>query len=305
MRVLLTGAGGFTGQHLAPLVAPRAEAVYGITRGHPVPDGVTALPCDLADAAAVVAAVEASGPDCVIHLASRTPARHPDDADADRRTADPLATRHLLEALRQRRPHARVVIVSSSAVYGHVPEAELPIAETAPMRPATAYGAGKAAVEELAVRYATEHGMAIIRVRPFNLVGPGEPAGAVTSALAAQVAAIAAKKAPPVVRLRHRVTRRDLTDVRDAVRAYWALAEHGTAGEVYNVCSGVPVGVGDVLQELMVLAGVQAAVEETAAGPGPGDILVQAGDPRKLKAAVGWAPEIPLEGSLRDLLARF
>jgi GDP-4-dehydro-6-deoxy-D-mannose reductase len=124
-----------------------------------------------------------------------------------------------------------------------------------------------------------------------------------TSTLAAQVARIVAGEAPPVVRMRHRGTSRDYADVRDAVRAYRALLERGASGEVYNVCSGLAVDIGYLADRLLALAGVSARIEETDPMPAPGDVLAQAGDPAKLVATTGWAPEIPLDRSLEDLLA--
>ena len=113
-----------------------------------------------------------------------------------------------------------------------------------------------------------------------------------TSTLAAQVARIAAGEAPPVVRMRHRATSRDYADVRDAVRAYWLLLEGGTPGEVYNVCSGRAVAIGELAERLLALADVSARIEETASVPDPGDVVAQAGDGARLAAATGWAPEI-------------
>jgi GDP-4-dehydro-6-deoxy-D-mannose reductase len=124
-----------------------------------------------------------------------------------------------------------------------------------------------------------------------------------TSTLAAQVARIAAGASPPVVRMRHRATSRDYADVRDAVRAYRLLLEKGAPGEAYNVCSGRAVAIGDLAGRLLALAGVAATIEETAPVPAPGDILAQAGDGTKLAGATGWAPRIPLDRSLGDLLA--
>jgi GDP-4-dehydro-6-deoxy-D-mannose reductase len=138
--------------------------------------------------------------------------------------------------------------------------------------------------------------------RPFNLVGPGEPQRMLTSTLAAQVLAITAGQAPPIVKMRHRATSRDFTDIRDAVRAYWALLERGVNGDVYNVCSGVATPISYVVERLLVLAGVTAQIEETGGGPGRGDVLTQRGSNHKLIAATAWHPEISLDQSLADLL---
>ncbi len=303
MRALVTGGSGFVGRHLAPLLAANGCDVWSLDRRGDAPPGATAIVADLSEAVAAARALEESRPDLVFHLAARTPANAPESTPADWLGGDPVATDNLLEAVRTVAPRARVLVVSSSAVYGPVAREALPITEASPLRPATLYGVAKAAVELAALRFHAAHGVHVVRARPFNLVGPGEPAAMVTTAVAAQVARIAAGHAPAVVRMRHRATSRDFTDVRDAVRAYWLLLERGAAGEAYNVCSGHAVGIGDVAERLLSLAGVAARIEETAPAPEAGDVLAQAGDRTKLAAATGWAPEIPLERSLADLLA--
>lgn len=303
MRALVTGGSGFVGRHLASLLAGKGCTTWSLDRRGGGPPGTTPIVADLSDAAAAGRAVEETRPDLVFHLAARTPANAPESTAADWLGGDPVATHHLLEAVHAHAPHARVLVISSSAVYGHVPLEALPIAETSPLQPTTLYGVAKAAVELVALRFHAVHGLHVVRVRPFNLVGPGEPVAMLTSTLAAQVARIAAGGAPAVARMRHRATSRDYADVRDAVRAYWLLLERGAPGEVYNVCAGHAVAIGHLAERLLALAGVAARIEETAPAPAPGDILAQAGDGTKLAAATGWAPEIPLDRSLADLLA--
>jgi GDP-4-dehydro-6-deoxy-D-mannose reductase len=306
MKVLITGAGGFSGGHLARWLRPRVDRIYGLSRRAAMPEGVVPLVGDLEDAESAAAAVRESEPDRIFHLAARTPAAAAEGFDErDWLVRDPVGAYNLLEAVRRHRPSARVLVVSSSAVYGHAAESALPVAETAPLAPITMYGVSKATVELVAVRFAAEHGLHVVRARSFNLLGPGEPGGAMTSVVASQVARIAAGGAPPVIRIRHRATARDFTDVRDAVVAYGSILEHGLAGEVYNVCSGRAVAIGEVVHGLLAAARLTARVEETAAGPMPADIRAQSGDPRKTAAATAWAPEISLAQSLADLLASF
>lgn len=303
MRALVTGGSGFVGRHLADLLREHGCGTWSLDRRGDAPPGTTPVRADLLAPEAVAAAVAESRPDLVFHLAARTPANAPGSTPSDWLGGDPVATHHLLEAVRAHAPGARVLVISSSAVYGQVSPEALPIAETAPLQPTTLYGVAKAAVELAALRFHATHGLHVVRVRPFNLVGPGEPVGMLTSTLAAQVARIAAGEAPPVVRMRHRATSRDYADVRDAVHAYWLLLERGEPGEVYNVCSGRAVAIGHLAERLLALAGVEARIEETAPVPAPGDILAQAGDGTRLAAATGWTPRIPLDRSLGDLLA--
>ena len=303
MRALVTGGAGFVGQHLAALLAEEGGHTWSLDRRGEAPPGTMPVRADLLDPEAVARAVAESRPDLVFHLAARTPANAPESVPSDWLGGDPVATHHLLEAVHAHAPRARVLVISSSAVYGHVPPESLPIAESSLLQPTTLYGVAKAAVELVALRFHAVHGLHVVRVRPFNLVGPGEPDAMLTSTLAAQVARIAAGGPPTVVRMRHRATSRDYVDVRDAVRAYRLLLERGAPGEVYNVCSGRAVAIGLLAERLLALAGVKARIEETAPVPALGDILAQAGNGAKLAAATGWAPGISLDRSLGDLLA--
>jgi len=302
VRALVTGGSGFVGRHLAALLQEEGCGTWSLDRRGDAPPGTTPVRADLLDREAVARAVAESRPDFVFHLAARTPANAPGSTPSEWLGGDPVATHYLLEAVQAHAPGARVLVVSSSAVYGQVPTDALPIGESAPLQPTTLYGVAKAAVELVALRFHATDGLHVVRARPFNLVGPGEPVGMLTTTLAAQVARIAAGKMPPVVRMRHRATSRDYLDVRDAVRAYRRLLEAGVAGEVYNACSGRAVDIGHLAERLLALAGVLARVEETAPVPVPGDILAQSGDGSKLAAATGWAPELTLDRSLGDLL---
>jgi GDP-4-dehydro-6-deoxy-D-mannose reductase len=303
MRVLVTGGSGFVGRHLAALLVEGGCSTWSLDRRGGQPAGTTAITADLRDPEAAARAVAESRPDQVFHLAARTPANGPESTPAEWLGGDPVATHHLLDALRIHAPWARALVISSSAVYGNVPAEAQPIPETSPLQPTTLYGVAKASVELVALRFHATHGLHVVRARPFNLVGPGEPSAMLTSTLATQVARIRRGEAPAVVRMRHRATARDYLDVRDAVRAYRRLIAEGEAGEVYNVCSGRAVAIGELVDHLLAIAGVEAAIEETAHSPSPGDITTQAGDARRLAGATGWAPEIPLDRSLADLLA--
>jgi GDP-4-dehydro-6-deoxy-D-mannose reductase len=304
-RVLITGASGFAGRHLAAYAEQQGALVYALSRQElPISSGI-AIQVDLAQAEAVAQAVQTCQPDYVFHLAAQTPANTPLQDDRAWLLTNPLITLNVLEAIRLHRPQARILVVSSSSVYGHVAEHDLPILEDAPLHPTTMYGVSKASQELVAIRYAEEYGLDVMRARPFNQLGPGEPRAMLTSTLAAQVADIAAGRALPIVRMRHRATRRDFTDIRDAVRAYWQIAHHGLRGDVYNICSGIATPIGDIAAQLIAIAGISAGIEETGTAPGASDILVQAGSQAKLAQAVGWRRQYDLRTSLAELLSSF
>jgi GDP-4-dehydro-6-deoxy-D-mannose reductase len=304
-RVLITGASGFAGRHLAAYLHQLGCQIYGVSRRPAGDQHAVELQGDLTVPESADQTVRASKPDYVVHLAARTPANTQAGDDRDWLLDNPLGTLNLLEAIRRHCPKARILIVSSSAIYGHIPLEKLPIGEEAPLRPTTMYGVSKATQELLAMRFVAEYGLHIVRARPFNLVGPGEPRRMLTSALASQVADIDSGRAEPVVRMRHRATSRDFTDIRDAVRAYWSLAEYGRPDEVYNVCSGVATPIGELVDRLLAAAHLTARVEETAPRPAPNDIIAQWGSSQRIAQATGWRPYIDLATSLHDLLESF
>jgi GDP-4-dehydro-6-deoxy-D-mannose reductase len=205
---------------------------------------------------------------------------------------------HLLEAVRTSVPDAVVVVVSSGEVYG--PPARLPVDETAELRPQNPYAVSKAQLDLLAGFYADAHGLRVVRPRAFNHAGPGQEARYAIASFARQVAeGVEGGDDPITVVTGNPDARRDFTDVRDVVRAYRLLAARGKPG-VFNVCSGRAASAAQLVAMLERVAGV--AIEPTV-----DESLVRAhevmeirGDPGRLHAATGWAPEIGLERTLAD-----
>jgi GDP-4-dehydro-6-deoxy-D-mannose reductase len=195
----------------------------------------------------------------------------------------------------------RVLAVTSADVYGRVAETELPLDETAPLRPVSPYAASKAAAEMMCVQAGLGHGLEVIRARAFNHLGPGQSDRFMASALASRIVANE-RSGGDSVRVGNLETRRDFTDVRDVVRAYRLLMVSGVPGEVYHVCSGIDRPVQELAEGLTELA---AAPMHLVSDPDllrPIDLRALRGNPAKIRAATGWIPEIPLETTLRDLL---
>lgn len=289
MRVLITGITGFAGTHLAALAAAQGAEVSGLSRS-----GGT----DLGDAAAVRRAVAEARPELVFHLAAAT-----GGADAARlKRTNVEGTRNLLEAAAALAERPRILVASSSAVYGPGPAGGAPISEAAPLAPVGAYAAAKAEQDRLAGRLGRTLGLAVIRARAFNQTGPGESDSFVAASVARQIAEAEAGLRAPRIAVGRTDTIRDFSDVRDIVRGYWLAATRGRAGEAYNLCSGRAVAIGGIVQTLLSLAEVEIAVEQDSARMRPADVPVQLGDPSKARAELGWEAEIPLETTLRDLL---
>jgi GDP-4-dehydro-6-deoxy-D-mannose reductase len=161
------------------------------------------------------------------------------------------------------------------------------------------YGLAKLAGEQTAAAFAAG-GLDVVLVRAFNHIGPGEPPNTVAGAFARRVAAVRAGAAQTVAAADLEAVR-DFTDVRDISRGYLAAAEHGTAGRVYQLCSGRPHTVGDVLDGLLGLAGLDRSVVRIDSGIPAAPIRYQVGSPERAAAELGWRAELELATSLADL----
>ena len=276
----MTGAAGFVGKHLPAHLAACGADVVGPARSEGGPDLLN--PTGLAR---LVAEVD---PEVVFHLAGQADVAGSWEAPADTLRVNAEGPLHLLEAVRSA-GGARVVTVTSADVYGVVRPEDLPLNETAPLRPVSPYAASKAAADLLALQAYLGHGMDVVRVRSFNHLGPGQDDRFVCAALAARIAAAEAGRGDEV-RVGNLAARRDFTDVRDVVRAYRCLAIDGRGGAAYNVCTGTSVAVSEVAERLVGLATRPLRLVDDPVLHRPVDVPDLRGDPTVLRADTGWEP---------------
>ena len=289
MRAFVTGGDGFVGRWLQAHLRESGDEVVAPTT-------------DITDAAALAAVVAEAAPEVVYHLAALASVGDSWVSPAATFTVNATGTLNLLEAVRVLARPPRVLLVCSAEVYGRVDPADLPLTEEAPLRPVSPYAASKVAAEFLGLQAWLAHGLPVLRVRAFNHIGPGQGPSFVVSSLARQIAE-AGLRGSGRVAVGNLEPRRDFTDVRDVVRAYRLVVEGGTAGEVYNVCSGEAVAVGDVAARLAALAGGDVRLEVDPERVRTVETPVLLGDPSKLVAATGWTRRYGLDETLRDVLA--
>lgn len=305
MRILIVGASGFVGGHLLRECLCRGDAVAGTYRAPEELSGEEPqaqwFEADLLDDAALDSALVRFAPEGIVHLAGQAnvAAAHRDPTTTFRVNAE--GTLRLLEAVRRRTPQARVVAVSSAEVYGAVPAADQPITEDTPLRPTSPYGISKAAADLIA-ESAARTGLDVVRMRPFNHLGPGQRLGFIAPDMASQIVAFERGGHDPVLRVGNLSAARDFTDVRDVARAYRMALDQGRRGTVYNVASGTAVAIERIVEFFVAKARVPVRLEPDPARMRPSDVPVTRGDASRAAAELGWQPKIPLESSLADVL---
>lgn len=293
-RVFITGARGFAGAHLVAACEAAGDVVVA------APPSSSA---NLTDPAVARALVAEAHPDVVYHLAARAHVGQSWDDPLGTLADNVAMTANVLEAVRHEAPEAVLVSVGSGEEYG--PPETVPTTEAHPLRPQNPYAVSKASGGLAARFYADAYGLRVIHARAFNHSGPGqEPIYAIAN-FALQVAAgLDAGDDPIRVVTGSPDTRRDFTDVRDIVRAYRTLAEHGEPG-VYNVCRGVTHSARELVAALGEVAGVRVEHEVDPAKVRAHEVFEIRGDASHLHATTGWTPQIPLEQTLADALASF
>ena len=311
MRVLVTGITGFAGSHLVDYMLDEKKDVeiIGIQRWRSRTENiehfvgkVRMFECDLRDASSVRDVLEEARPDWIFHLAAQSFVPTSWIAPTESLVTNVIGQLNIFEAVKKLHIMPRIQLACSSEEYGMVHENELPIRETNPFRPLSPYAVSKVGQDMLGYQYFMSYKLPVIRTRGFNHEGPRRGPVFVCSDFAKQIADIEKGLRPPVIRVGNLDARRDFTDVRDVVRAYWLALEKGESGEVYNICSGRAWTIRQMLDLLLGMTKAKVKVEQDPARMRPSDVPVLVGDAGKFKKVTGWEPKIPFEQTLRDLL---
>jgi GDP-4-dehydro-6-deoxy-D-mannose reductase len=302
---LVTGSHGFVGTHLRRVLRDRGWDVVGLgradRRAEAAADGERYVRADITETTAITEALEAVRPAVVFHLAASPAIKDGVPAAVTEMVADTVAATVSLMSAVASAGRSRVVLAGSAAQYGPLPIEENPITEDSRWNPVTPYGWAKTAAEAAARAFAAAGSVEIVPVRAFNITGPGEPPSTVASAFAARIIAVLDGRSHEM-EARDLSAVRDFTDVRDIAAGFVDIAERGTTGRLYNLCSGRPTTVGDVLDGLLDAAGLDREVVRVLPDSGPGAVPYQVGSAARVAAEVGWSASIELTRSLRDLL---
>jgi len=302
-RILVTGASGFVGSALLQLLARDHGECEVFAFGH---GNRQMNPIDLVDRSAVEAAIRKTRPTALVHLAAVAAPADARNAPRHAWDVNVTGTMNLAESVMRHAPEARFVYVGSSEAYGasFQSAAGRPVTENEPLRPTTVYGATKAAADLMIGQMAYD-GLRAVRCRPFNHTGPGQSDAYVVPAFARQVAEIMAGKNDPVIHVGNLEVERDFLDVRDVVRAYARLATVDLDAEpdrVYNIASGQPRKIRDILDMLIARSGLDIEVRTDPERLRLNDTPFVCGDASRARDRLNWRPVVPFEQTIADVL---
>lgn len=308
MKVLIIGITGFAGTCLYHLLTDIKDInLYGTfrhsTKNRNIADNFiksTLLECDINDVYSVEKVLSEVHPDIIFHFASYVSVFSSFKNPLPTFQTNIIGTANLLEGVKKIVPEAKILIPGSAEEYGKVTEDKMPIKEDYLLNPVNPYAISKKVQEEIGLYYFKTLGLNIYFTRTFHYTGPGQPLGFVCSDLAKQVVDAENGKIKNI-KVGNLEAKRDFTDIRDVVRAYWKIVNRGKAGEVYNVCSGKSIKIQEVLNKLISFSEKNISVEIDENKLRPSDVPNFVGDNTKLKS-IGWTPQYTIDDSLMELL---
>jgi GDP-4-dehydro-6-deoxy-D-mannose reductase len=308
-KVLITGIAGFVGSHLAELLLSKGYEVYGLCRPRSKTDHIESIinklhleDADLLDSHSLYTTISRIKPDYIFHLAAQSFVPTSWVSPSVTLEVNIVGSANLFEAVRQVSIDPIIQIACSSEEYGLVHPDELPIKETNPLRPQSPYAVSKVAMDYLGYQYFSSYKTKIIRTRGFNHTGPRRGDTFAESTFAKQIALIEKGKQNPVIHVGNLDASRDYTDVRDMVKGYLLAVEKCDPGDVYNICTGSTIKIGDMLKMLLSFSKVKVEIKEDPLRMRPSDVPVLIGDNSKFVAKTGWKAEIPFKKTMEDLL---
>jgi GDP-4-dehydro-6-deoxy-D-mannose reductase len=295
VRVLVTGSSGFVGRHLCRFLTAIGDDVVAC----PGPEGPDSL--DVTDREAVQNSIRRAQPEGIVHLAAMSSVAWSHANPAEAFLVNSLGTANVLQAVREVAPNARLLLVGSGEMYGRITEGHRAI-EDDRLQPVSPYAASKCAGEILGRQFASSYDLKVVCSRPFNHLGPGQSPHFVVPSFAQQIAEVKMGKRDPLIEVGDLTPVRDFLHVGDVIRGYRILLERGEQGAVYNVCSGEPLSIKDLLEQLFDIAGVRLEVRIDPTRLRPVEIPWLVGDNSRL-LATGWHPEQTPTAALTEVFA--
>lgn len=308
MKCLITGINGFAGSYLAEHLLSHTSNLYGTIYPEDSTQNIShilnrieTIPCNLTIPEQIESIIKKTRPDRIFHLAAQgfVPLSWSDPLSTFQ--VNVLGTIYLLEAVKKYSPNAHMLIIGSGDEYGSV-DGNKPITETTPLNPQNPYAVTKVCTDLLSAQLGQSYKLHIIRVRPFPHIGPRQSPNFVVSNFSRQIALIEKDKQAHIITVGNLESKRDFTDVRDMVKAYWLALEKGMPFEVYNLSSEKAYSIGEILKKLLSLTEAQIKINSDPDRFRIKDTYIKLGNSQKFRIQTGWKPEIPIEQTLKETL---
>ena len=305
MKALIIGAAGFVGKYL---LAHLSETYPWQLYATKLPqediqfDHATILDLNILEKEDILHTLKEIQPDYIFHLSAQSSVALSWKKPALTVDINIKGCLNLLDAIREADLSPKILLIGSGEEYGHISSENIPVSEGTLPRPGNIYAATKVCQNMIGSIYAQAYHMDVMLVRAFNHIGPEQAPAFVVSDFCRQVAEIEKGNSEPVIRVGNLSAKRDFTDVRDVVRAYGLLIQHGQAGETYNIGSGHAIAIQELLDRILQLSNSNITVETDVNKLRPVDVPIIEADISKLQACISWKPEIPLDQTLLETL---
>lgn|SRR3989338_4195332 len=299
MKVFISGVNGFVGEHLSSFFLSKGFQVYGNGRSDFKKNEIKYYKLDILDSKRLKSAISKIKPEIIVHLAAFSSVKGCNENPGICEEINVTGTKNILDSAAVLKEKPKILVVSSGEVYGNQ---KPPFRETLKLLPISPYGQIKKKQEEVCMDYFKKHSLRIIIARSFQHAGPGQQPIYAISDFAKQIAEIEKKIREPVIKVGNIDVKRDFTDIRDVVKAYLLAIEKCTDGETYNICSGKPHSIGEILQKMVSYTDAKIKIIQDPAKIRTNNIPILQGDCTKFMECTGWRPEIPIEDTLKDTL---
>lgn len=306
---MITGATGLAGRNITTILSKRGDDIVGgdiqvnrVSRDDPLREHIDLRQLDVRDESQIVELLKQTQPDIIYHMAAVVPISIAMATPVVPLETNIIGTVNLFQAVRKAALDPCIVMGGSSEEYGVIHPKEIPVDEDQPLRPSNPYAVSKVAQSLLGLQYHRSYGLRVVIGRAFNLTGPGQIPAYACSAFAKQIAEIEAGTSEPVVRVGNLLPKRDYNDIRDVARAYVLLGQSAQSGEIYNICTGHPYSMQEILDKLTKLAGVEIRVEVDPDRVRAAENPLIIGDNSKLVSATGYKPTYTIDQTLQDVL---